>query len=335
MKSLSATAALLLFAGAVALVVTAMHPSTPAFADVVEQLRSAHTLSYTKLIAVKDNPKMIKTQEFIAEDGRRRSEHQGGTTTIFDASRRIRLTLIEGSKTAIVPAPREKRPEISDRTATDWLDRFKKMGDMPDKELGEKSINGHRAVGFVATQARVTYTIWVDADTSEIVRVEHNSRIEGPVDRIVMTDFRFNEPLDEALFSFDVPAGYTIMQQPAIPKLIGGEASIIEALKGYTKRADGKFPDSITDWGAWAVLLSAGSNDGVLSEEITRIMGRLGSIVPFLSAMAKADYEYVGKGKTTADTNTIVFWYKTKKGTHRAIFTDLTVKDIAAENVPK
>lgn len=335
MKCLSATAGLLLVAGAVVFVVTAVQTSSMAFADAVEQLRSARTLSYSNLITVEGKPDPIKTREFFAEDGRHRSEHKAGVTTIFDDSSMIRLTLIEATKTALVRSPVDDNQDRPKYDFLGWLERLKKLGDQPDKELGEKTVDGRRAVGFVATQGNHTFTIWVDAKTNQIVRIEHDMPVKGPIQHIVMTGFQFNQPLDESLFSFDVPDGYTVRKQRPVPKVPGGEESVVEALRGYTKLSGGQFPASISEWGEWAVLFSKNNDNGRPTAEATRVLSHLGSILPFLSRMTKDDYEYLGKGKTLADTDTVVFWYKTKDGTYRAVYGDLTVKAVAADDLPR
>lgn len=336
MKTLSTTAGVLLAAGAAFLVTTALQSSSMAFTAAVEQLRSARTLVYTRLLTVEDSVEPIKVREYWAEDGRHRSKN-GTTTTIFDQSGRIRLTLLEDTKTALVAAPLSDDKAGPQLDQLDWLQRLKKAGDSPREELGEKTIDGRAAVGFVTSQANQTFTIWVDATTSEIIRIEHDFPVEGSsIQRVTMTDFRFNQALDEALFSFEVPQGYTVKQGPARPTVPGGEESIIAALGGYTKLADGRFPASIADWGPWAVLFSHASVNGDVTEpEMTRVMGHLGSILPFLMQMNKDDYAYLGKGKTIKDTDVIVFWYKTKDETYRAIYGDLTVKEVTRDALPQ
>ncbi len=334
MKSLSTTAGLLLLTGAAMLVATALQSSSMAFTDAVEQLRSARTLTYTKLITVEGKPDSIKTREFFAADGRHRSE-RGSSVSIYDDSGMSRLTLIKDTKTALVRRPVDGSKDRPKHRFLGWLETLKKLGDQPDKGLGEKTVDGHRAVGFVATQGRLTFTLWVDAKSNEIVRIEYDSPIEGPIQRIVMTDFQFNKPLDETLFSFDVPDGYTVQVQPPVLKVPGGEESLIEALRGYTKLADGHFPASISDWSAWSSVLTKNNDNGRPTAEALRISSHLGSIIPFLSRMTKDNYEYLGKDKTLADTDTVIFWYKSKDGIYRAVYGDLTVKAVAADDLPK
>ncbi|MDZ4781935.1 MAG: hypothetical protein SGJ19_16930 [Planctomycetia bacterium] len=171
-----------------------------------------------------------------------------------------------------------------------------------------------------------------DTTTNELVQIEHDGMVEGsPVNRVVMTDFRFNETFDESLFSFEVPDTFKVMQLPAPPAQLSGEESIVEALRGFTKLADGKFPKSLADWGEWAVFLA---QNGASQDETASIAGRLGAILPFLTAMSKDDYQYLGAGKTTSDDRTIVFWHRTDDGQVRAIYNDLTVAVIEEADLP-
>ena len=50
--------------------------------------------------------------------------------------------------------------------------------------------------------------------------------------------------------------------------------------------------------------------------------------------MPKDNYAYLGKGKTVDQKDAIVFWYKKPDGTYRAIYGDLSAKDISADEVP-
>jgi hypothetical protein len=153
-----------------------------------------------------------------------------------------------------------------------------------------------------------------------------------------MTGFRFGEKLDASLFSFDVPPGYKVQPQPtepAGPAVPGGEASIIEALRAWTKRSGGKFPPSLTDCGIWAVEFSKDSRDGKLDAETMRVMGHLGAITPFLMSMPKTDYAYLGEGRSVDQSSAMILWYKRPDGGYRAIYGDLSAKDVSTEDIPQ
>lgn len=221
MKLITTAAGLLLTASLVILLTLALKSPSSAFGQALKQLRESHTMSYTQLITAKGQQQPAKVRDFIAEDGRMRSElagvgKSGGTVTIFDAAGNIRLTLSEDAttKTAHVPDPTTKlAPKIPGCGRMEWLQSLKKLGEKPDKELGQKELEGKQVTGFAASQGGFKFTIWVDIATGDPVRIEYDSPPEGDVIHVTMTDFRFNEKLDESLFSYDVPAGYKVYQR--------------------------------------------------------------------------------------------------------------------------
>ncbi len=221
MKLIATAAGLLLTLSMAILLTLAIKSPSSAFGQALKQLRESHSMSYTELITVKGQQQPVKVRGFVAEDGRMRSElagigKSGGSITIFDAAGNIRITLSEDPKTASVPDPANKLlPKIPGTGRMAWLQALKKLGEKPDKELGQKELEGKRITGFVATQGAFTFTMWVDNATGEPVRMEYDSPSNGDVLHVTMTDFRFNEELDESLFSFAVPAGYKVYQQLA------------------------------------------------------------------------------------------------------------------------
>jgi outer membrane lipoprotein-sorting protein len=339
MKFYTTAAAVFLVASVATLLGLALNSPSSAFGQALKQVREARSMSFSQLQS--DGKQLaINTKVYLAEDGRRRSEmrgkeNSGGVTTIFDSTGSIRIVLLELTKTAIVEDAKENRSINAGKLFLNWLEDLKKLGDKPDQELGKKELDGKAVTGFVATQGNFKYTMWIDGVTRELVRMEYDSPVNGAAYHITMTDFRFNEDLDNSLFSFDVPSGYKAQKQPPVPVVAGGESSIIEALRGYTKRDGGKFPASISEWGPWAVLFSKDSHDGKLDAEATRVLANLGAITPFLVSMPRENYAYLGEGKMVDQKDTIVFWYKKADGTYRAIYADLTTQDISADKVPK
>lgn len=330
-KFLSLAAGILVVAGTAFM----LQSSQSLFAEVIDQLRAARSLTYVTHLYTEGNTKSSETKTMIAEDGRQRIEFAGGTISILDSSSRPRLVLVKDTKRALVYDLDKQRPHTPKNDQLAWLENLKAHGDKPDGQLGKKTLAGRSVEGFIAKQGQYAYTIWIDTQTKELVQVEHEMFVKGTsITRVVMTDFRFNEPLEESLFSFDAPAGYEVQKQLPIPKVAGGEESIIEALRGYTKQSRGKFPKSITDWGEWAVLFSAGAKDGQSSEEATRTIAHLGSILPFLVARSKNDYQYLGAGKSLDDQRCIVFWYRTEGEKFRAIYNDLSMADVEKKDLP-
>ncbi len=338
MKLLTTAAGLLLIAGMATLFLLAVKAPSSAFGQALKQVREARSLSYAELITIKGQEQPVRTKVVIAEDGRKRSEilGEGGVTTITDAAGHVRITLIESSKVAIVQDPvlvQQGKNAGSDLLA--WLQALKSLGDSPTKELGHKELEGKRVTGFVAKQGHFVVTMWVDDATGKPVRIEYDAPVNGADYHVAMTELRFDASVDESLFSFTAPEGYRTQKAAPVPVVPGGEESIIEALRGYTKRDNGKFPTSLAAWGEWAVLFSKDSRDGTIDAEATRVMANLGAITPFFMSMPKTDYAYLGAGKTIAQKDALIFWYKKPDGTYRAIYADLTARVITAEKLPK
>src|SRR5262249_17398789 len=123
-------------------------------------------------------------------------------------------------------------------------------------------------------------------------------------------------------------------QQLAIPKVAGGETSIVEALRGYTKLSGGQFPKSISEWGEWTQLIATRSRDAQFDKESTELMAHLGRILPFLTSLPKDDYQYLGSGKSVDDKRCVVFWHRNKSGTLRAIYNDFSATDVLEKDLP-
>lgn len=106
--------------------------------------------------------------------------------------------------------------------------------------LGEKTIDGHRAVGyrlktFFGTKengCNIEEDIWADAETLLPIRIESTYKafheeqqktpgepkktVEDPISKSIMSDFEYNVKMDESLFSLEPPAGYRLKKSKPI-----------------------------------------------------------------------------------------------------------------------
>ncbi|MEX2114945.1 MAG: hypothetical protein WD845_17260 [Pirellulales bacterium] len=215
MKLFATAATLLVLATLTVVVSQVTNAPSSAFGEALSQLRGAKAMSYTETIAIEGQPRIVSTKSFVAEDGRKRTEHKGGTVTVFDATGHIRISLMNNTKTAIVADPRPSTTlRLDHKPFLRWLEMLRKLGDKPDKELGAKDFDGKPANGYVATLANRTFTLWVDNASGDPVLVEYDSEINGKPAHITMSDFRFGEEFPESFFSFDVPPGFKVYGQP-------------------------------------------------------------------------------------------------------------------------
>jgi len=118
--------------------------------------------------------------------------------------------------------------------------------DKPDvkrEPLGEKEIDGHRVVGFRVNTNGAVVSLWGDPKTGLPVRVEVTTAMHPDV-KSTMSDFVFNLPMDESLFSIDPPPGYTVQNQK-VDVSPAEEKDLIGTFRIYSELSGGAFPDSL------------------------------------------------------------------------------------------
>lgn len=227
--------------------------------------------------------------------------------------------------------------------------------------LGEKQIDGHLTVGYRLTMPDRMIILWGDPKAGLPIRIEERFVASDP-ERFVaergstaksamtMSDFVFNVPLDESLFSLEPPAGFTVLRG-GVDASEPGEKDLVEALRCYSDLFGGAFPDSfaINDkvmnpvmekifarkgWKLTKGTKPSQEQHKVLLETLSRI-GR-GFAFAGEKQASDTDAHYAGKGASLGAPNTPIFWYRpkdTKK--YRVIYADLSVRDAETPpNVP-
>jgi hypothetical protein len=204
------------------------------------------------------------------------------------------------------------------------------------EELGEQEIAGQKLIGFRATHPKAEIIIWADPQTALPVRIE---QIGGQM-KLICKNLVFDVPLDEELFSMDVPEGYT--QQQAELDLFGAtEEDFIEGLRIRAELfGDGQFPEGVTveDYLKQAPAMAEKFEDLELSkEEQTELGLKLQNYLLFIRFFkGEGEWHYAGKGVRLGDTETPIFWYQPKDSeTYRVIYGDLSVEDVAPDNLPE
>ena len=202
------------------------------------------------------------------------------------------------------------------------------------EELGEKTIEGHKAFGFRFTSAGMVETFWGDPATGQILRVEliYNG---PPKMEVVMTDFEFDVPLDASLFSLEPPKGYQ-SKSISINASPPTEQDFIASLRKLSDVADGEFPVSLDTAGMTAsvvkLLKDQKPDEKVMAEAVGIGRGMHFAMMLPLSA----DAHYAGKGLKRTGPKSPLFWYKpTGSEKYRVVWSDLTASDAGeAPNAP-
>ena len=182
-------------------------------------------------------PTAVNDSATVAEDG---------SVTIMDWTTGQALSLLPDSKTALRMNLGNEAKELDSFNAfqamRDSLASSLEAGGLKDVEsLGKKTFDGRELIGFRIQAVRVM-TIWADPETEVAVQIEIQLGDNGP--SVMMKNYESDFPVDEALFSLDIPAGYQTTDMK-LPTSQPSEAELIKSLKLSCESGDGTFPKGL------------------------------------------------------------------------------------------
>jgi outer membrane lipoprotein-sorting protein len=329
-----------------------------AFADVAEALGSVHTATWKTTSVAETKVPENKTITFKANAMFMAPSHERTETTadgakspaisIIDGQKDKAITLVPATKTATVinlkNFPAKDSPFGRTFQGVRELVVNAQSGKAGKVErLGSKSIEGHAAEGFRIQVGSIKAEIWADPKTLLPIRVEQTST--DPSASVVLTDFRFNVPLDESLFSVDVPPGYTV-QQTAQIDASKPWAFLTGALKMAAECNGGVFPPFLR--GEQGVVSVIQRNIPALLEkhkgspDELRKLGvdvgmNIAGFLGFINAAPPDALHYAGKNVKLGTPNRPILWLSPPRLRGRCIVidADLSVKEVSAEEAPK
>lgn len=329
-----------------------------AFADVSQALNNVHSATWktTSVVEIKVPERKTVTLSanamFLAPSRERTETTADGAKSsaigIVDGQKDKAITLVPATKTATVvnlknfgvkdnPFGRTFQG-LQELVASAQSGKAGKV-----QRLGLQTIDGHEAEGFHIQVGSIEVKIWADPKTSLPIRVEETGT--EPSTKVVMTDFRFNAPLDESLFSVDVPPGYSVEQTVQVDASKPW-AFLTSALKMAAEINGGVFPSSLQgDQGVVSFLQRGiqtlaekhkGSPDEarkLAMEAGVNFAGFLG----FIYATPPDALHYAGKGVKLGTPNRPILWLAPPRegGRYVVIYADLSVKEVSADEAPK
>jgi len=307
--------------------------TTVTFADVVEPILNARTVIFDCVIGDEETSPVMH-EIVVGSRIRRTISNIEGMTQIIDLENGRMLVLHAGDKTA---AYVDIKGKLQERTRG-YLEFVRKvlmeLKDSPDVErLGEQEFDGRKAIGFAGPNDEVK--IWADPKTAVPIRVELRlGQLFG-----ILKNFKFDVPIEESLVSMDVPEGYT--EEAEVDFTRATEQDFIESLRIWAEvLLDGKFPEAIGTENYMKQM-------PLLGEKLAQLdlgddeKSQLGMKFPrgmFFLQLLETDgkYHYAGKGVKLGDADKAIFWYQPEDSTtYRVIYGDLSVKEVAPENLPK
>jgi outer membrane lipoprotein-sorting protein len=182
------------------------------FADVLEKVRSVRSVKYTSTATQEGGPSTV-AEILCLEPGRARiTETPTGEVTIIDIVADRALFLYPKTKKASLVVS-EGRTEPAGGQPEGLFAKVAKLREGAEEELGQRVIGGRTVSGFRGRLEGSEWVIWADAQTGLPVRMEGTSPLAAPGWRMVMTDFQWDIPLDESLFSLTPPSDYTVVEK--------------------------------------------------------------------------------------------------------------------------
>jgi len=307
-----------------------------AFADVVRPILNARTLVMDMLIGPEGRQVVIH-DEVMGSRIRRTVSNLQGTDIIIDFEQMKMLALTHGEKTAVY-VELEGLGNVQNylELLQDIVVRMQNKEQFQVQDQGLQEIDGHDYIVFVAQSGNDIITIWADPETALPVRIKQKT----PNMQIICNNLQFDVDLDESRFSMEVPDGY-VVQEAGLDFKKGTEEAFIETLRIWAEIIeDGQFPNSIS----LGAVMNIGPkfDKGLKRADLTDqqqldVATRWGQGYVFIRFFkGQGEWHYAGKGVKLGDGNTPIFWYQPKESkTWRVIYGDLTVENVAPENLPE
>ncbi len=306
------------------------------FADVVQRIRKARTVTFTTEIQLGQQTMRIENAQ--KEPGLKRAVMPGGLVVINDMLQK-KAILIYHSKKQYSEKDLENVP--ADQTQ-DFFEHMRTLPDRANEVLAKKEMDGRMVQGFRVIEHGIDATCWIDVQTGDLVRVEGQFP-NAPNTQIVATDFKFDIDLDEALFSLTPPAGYTRKEPPNVDISEVSCQDLINLLRWLATSVEGGlFPPSLEP-AEFAEVGSEMKKEGKVSEfegtedEKIQHVRKLGRGMQFVMLMRpENDWHYAGSGVALGDADTAICWYRPQGSqAYCVIYGDLSVRDVTRENLPK
>ena len=311
---------------------------TITFADVIKPILNARTVVLDFIVGNEETGPVM--HDIVVDSRIRRTFSNMDTILIIDLDNAKMLTLGPADKGAVymdIQGPLQEGTKSYLGLVRDIVSEIEDNPNIPVQELGEREIDGQRAVGFLLSEPNMKLTIWADLKTALPIRIEF---LQGQTQTIIK-NIEFDVLVDESLVSMDVPAGYTLHEEE-LDWTEFNEQDFIIVLQVWAEHVlGGKFPDSVNLEDLMKLVPVLGQKIDQLNvsdEEKMRLGMAMGRGFVFFQQLEPngIDWHYVGKGVEFGNANTAVFLYRPKgSATYRVVYGDLSVKDVAPEDLPK
>jgi outer membrane lipoprotein-sorting protein len=304
-----------------------------AYAEVVERLQNALTMTYT-------SSGTTEVEIAFKKPGYMRTTMPGDYVTVIDWTQGKGLSTLPTRK-QFIEMEMSNLPNNPAQHQFNVIEKLRTLPDRADEELGTIEIDARTVQGFRVNEDGVINTVWVDTKTRELVRVE-TEFTNAPGMNVTMTNFQFDVELDDSLFSLTPPEDYTRVEVQADVSAVAEQDIIgfLRAWSGWT--ADNTFPPTLNPLELQKVSMEMEQRGEFGKGETTEQQRQQDAMTMYRGIMfltqlpAGSNWRYAGEGVKFGNAGKAIFWYRPQGSqTYRVIYGDLSVKDVAPENLSK
>jgi outer membrane lipoprotein-sorting protein len=311
---------------------------TSAYAQVVQELRNAQTVVFTLITQTNQgNSETVRTEMAYKDPGWLRTTTVDGYVAVVDGT--------SGKMISIVPGGGYTLGEIKnlDKTGEQGplasIEAMKNLPAKADENLGTKEIDGIACDGYRVTQGDLTTMVWLDVRTGDLVQVEQKYTSAPGMDRIIK-NIKFDVELDDSLFSLTPPAGYKPMGvEMKSDVAIQTEETFVAWLGWWANgNTDETFPPMVAGTEIAKVTMDMAKQGKLKSSAWDKVNPQqMFNALLFVAKLPQeSNWRYAGNGVKVNTPNTPIFWYRPAGSQmYRVIYADLTVREVAENQLPK
>lgn len=318
------------------------------YAAAVQRIRNARSMLVSLTTNV-DETNAMKMEVGFLNTGVVRIDMPNKVYSIVDAGA-MRSVTVDPNTKVVVESTLKNMPKDASRNPALEIQRLRSLPERASEALGEKVIDGRRALGYRVIENDETDEVWIDAQTRELVQVVAHSKM-FPNIRTTMSNFRFDVAFAPGYFSTAAPAGYKRQQfnidlgNPAVEDYLALLRFMV------MMSPDETFPESMDPMKMNAMskeFMKRVDAKKARGEKMPQSLESLKKTDPMKAAQSSArgmlflvamkpenDWHYVGGGVKLGEAKTPIAWWRpTGSKNYKVIYGDLTVKEEPPEAVP-
>jgi len=316
--------------------------SSTAFAQVVETIKDAKTLSFDTVIHASDGAEISRGRTYLKVPGQTRME------TIRD-SEVVEIGVMDGVKGKIlVLETKSKTARLSKLTPLEGFDMageeiksILSISEHDTESIGSKQIDERQVKGTKGPCNRGTVIVWTDATSGELVQIQFDQPASPPrpATTQIWSNIKVDPSLDPLLFSVTPPRGYKVMPYVELDLSISPAPQLAETLRLWVKLEGPGYPNDLEkELRVFRKKHDPRTTGKQPSEELIQLGINASGVLAFMQAAES----YRGKSwqydpSVTADQgDKILFWFRQRTGDRKyiAVFGDLRVAEVARDRIP-